>query len=175
MKNTVIKSSLFILMLFLAQGLSAQLFKKEIKLPESKLKMVKMGPFIGLEQGKYLNFNFGLERQWQQLKLIKPQTHAANVQFDYNFKYKVMGAQLGYWFKVGRLNLTYGARLSWRTDFDEHRFGISPNVGYKFMQAHFQLGVHLMPPNAHFEEVNTFYASLRWVFINERKIEKKGR
>lgn len=163
------------LVLFLAQGLSAQLFKKEIKLPESKLKMVKMGPFIGLEQGKYLNFNFGMERQWQQLKLIKPQTHAANVQFDYNFKYKVMGAQLGYWFKVGRLNLTYGARLSWHSDFDEHRFGISPNVGYKFMQAHFQLGVHLMPPNTHFEEVNTFYASLRWVFINDRKIEKKGR
>lgn len=175
MKSTVIRNSLVILVLFLAQGLSAQLFKKEIKLPESKLKMVKMGPFIGLEQGKYLNFNFGMERQWQQLKLIKPQTHAVNVQFDYNFKYKVMGAQLGYWFKVGRLNLTYGARLSWRSDFDEHRFGISPNVGYKFMQAHFQLGVHLMPPNAHFEEVNTFYASLRWVFINDRKIEKKGR
>jgi hypothetical protein len=138
-----------------------------------KLRIVKSGPFLGVEKGKYFNVNFGVERQWQQLKLIKPQTHAVNLQFDYNFKQNVMGSQLGYWFKIGRLNMTYGARISWRTDLEaHHRFGISPNVGYKFMQAHFQLGVHVLTPDDHFENVNTFYASLRWVFINERKFKK---
>jgi hypothetical protein len=172
MRNTVIKSSLLVLACCCAQLACAQLFKKKLELPESKLRVVKMGALVGIEQGKYTNFNFGLERQWQQLKLVKPQTHAANVQFDYNFKYQVMGMQLGYWWKIGRMNLTYGGRLSWHTDFDEHRFGISPNVGYKFLQAHLQLGVHLMPKNADFPEVNMFYASVRWVFINERKFKR---
>ena len=151
---------------------NAQLFKKG-RLYESKLYVVKTGPYVGLEQGKYLNFNFGVERQWQQLKLVKPQTHAASLQFDYNFKQKVMGAQLGYWFKIGRLNLTYGGRISWRTDYTYNRFAFSPNVGYKLLQAHFQLGVHLMPPHEGFRNVNTFYASLRWVFINNRDFRRK--
>jgi hypothetical protein len=172
MRNTVLKSSLCLLALCCTLNGQAQLFKKELKMPESKLRMVKVGPFVGLEQGKYLNFNFGMERQWQQLKLIKPQTHSVNIQFDMNFKYRIMGAQLGYWFKVGRLNLTYGARASWHTDFDHHRFAVSPNVGYKFMQAHLQMGVHLSVPDNSKMEVNTFYASLRWVFINERRFKK---
>jgi len=168
-KNNVWK--LLIVLCLLPMAGRAQLFKK--KLYESKLHVVKTGPFLGLEQGKYLNLNFGGERQWQQIKLIKPQTHAANVQFDYNFKQKVMGAQAGYWFKTGRLNLTYGARISWHTDYTYHRFGISPNIGYKLLQAHFQLGVHLMPPNKSFTNTNTFYASLRWVFINDRDFKRK--
>lgn len=172
MKNTVKKINLSLAILFLSGIAFGQLLDKKIDLPESKLYMVKMGPYLGLEQGKYLNFNFGVERQWQQLKLVKPHTHAANVQFSYNFKYKVIGAQVGYWFKAGRMNLTYGGRLVWHTNSDEHRFGFAPNVGYKFMQAHFQLGVNLMPRNTDFSEVNTFYASLRWVFINDRKIKR---
>ena len=152
---------------------SGQLLKRDKKLFESKLSVVKTGPYLGLEQGKYLNFNFGVERQWQQIKLIKPMTHAANVQFDYNFKQKVMGAQAGYWFKAGRLNITYGARVSWRTDYNYHLFAVSPNVGYKLLQAHFQLGVNLMPRNESFRNVNTFYASLRWVFINNRDFRRK--
>lgn len=149
----------------------AQLLDK-VKLPESKMKMVKMGPLLGAEFGKYTNVNFGLERQWQQLKLIKPQTHAAFLLFDYNFRYKVMGAQAGYWFKVGRINLTYGARMGWHTDYDEHRFGIGPNVGYKFLQAHLQLGVNFQTPTDFFKETNMFYASVRWVFINSRDFRK---
>jgi hypothetical protein len=172
MRNTARNSAVLLIVLLLAGTASAQLFKKELKLPESKLRVVKTGPFLGVEKGKYLNLSFGMERQWQQLKLIRPQTHAANFQLDFNFKYQTMGGQLGYWFKIGRLNLTYGARVSWRTDYTYHRFGISPNIGYKFMQAHLQMGVHLMPPDEHFKEVNTFYASLRWVFINERKFRK---
>lgn len=149
----------------------AQLLEK-IKLPESNLKMIKTGPFIGVEQGKYFNANFGVERQWQDIKLFGPQTHAVNVQFDYNFTQNQMGSQIGYWYKTGRLNLTYGARLNWTTDFEGHHlFGFSPNVGYKLLQGHFQLGVNLGTRSDYMER-NTFYASLRWVFINERKFER---
>lgn len=170
------KNRIAVIMLLLAAFIPvsafSQLFKKG-RVYESKLSVVKAGPYLGVEQGKYLNFNFGVERQWQQIRLLRPQTHAVNAQFDYNFKEQVMGGQLGYWFKTGRLNLTYGARVSWRTNYDHHLFGISPNVGYKLLQAHFQLGVHLMMPNDSFRNVNTFYASLRWVFINDRNFNRK--
>ena len=164
MKNIILLSSLLLTFFSTAQGL---------KLPESKLKMRKSGPFIGVEKGKYFNVNLGGEIQIKQIKLVKPQTHAASFLLEYNFKQETMGAQLGYWFKVGRLNLTYGARGTWITDFnDHHRFGISPNIGYKFAQAHFQMGVHLRTIDKPFENANTFYASLRWVFIQNRDFYK---
>lgn len=147
---------------------------KGLEMPESKLVMVKYGPFLGLEQGSYMNVHFGLERQVKQLKLIKPNTWAVNVQFDYNFKQSMAGMQSGFWFKTNRLDLTYGARLVWQTDFDNHRFGFSPNVGYKIFQAHFQLGCNLLSRNDQMAKWNTFYASLRWVFINNRDIKKRG-
>ena len=111
---------------------------KDIELPESKLVMIKYGPFIGVEQGVYTNVHFGLERQVKQLRLIKPNSWAINVQFDYNYKQAMAGAQTGFWYKTSRADLTYGARVVWQSDFDHHRFGISPNIGYKIAQFHFQ-------------------------------------
>ncbi len=161
-----------VMVLFLSPNAFGQIFDRKLKMPESDLKLIKTGPFLGVEQGKYFNANFGVERQWQQIKLAKPHTNAVNVQFDYNFTQKQMGSQIGYWYKAGRLNLTYGGRLAWHTDFDgHHQFGIAPNVGYKFMQGHFQLGVNIQQ-RSDFVVGNTFYASLRWVFINERKFDR---
>ncbi len=164
--NMLRKSSCLVFLLVANIGFS------QIKLPESKLKLIKTGPFLGVEQGKYFNANFGVERQWQQIKLVEPHTNAINIQFDYNFKQNQMGSQIGYWFKPGRFDLTYGARIAWHTDFeDHHQFGFSPNVGYKLLQGHFQLGVYLQPKSDYVVS-NTFYASLRWVFINERKFDR---
>ena len=134
----------------------------------------KTGTFLGLEKGKYLTLNFGVERQLQHIKLVKPITRAFNLQFDYNLFQNTMGLQTGVWQKTGRMNITYGARLFWRTDFsDHHQVGFAPNVGYKIAQAHFQLGVNIArSPNFDFIG-NVFYASLRWVFIQSRTIKKK--
>ena len=171
MMNMWLRNSLLAVFVTFNFVANAQLLEK-IKMPESKLNVRKTGPFLGLEQGKYTNANFGVERQWADIKLMKPQTHALNLQFDYNFTQKQMGSQLGYWFKVGRLNMTYGARVSWHTDFDGHHlYSISPNVGYKLLQAHFQLGVNLQE-KSDFVVNNTFYASLRWVFINDWKVKR---
>ncbi len=167
MRNIILISSLLIAVASFSQK------KKGFELPESKLKMRKSGPLLGVEKGKYFNINLGAEIQVKQLKLVKPQTHAASFLLEYNFKQQTMGSQLGYWFKVGRLNLTYGARASWTTDFNNrHRFGISPCIGYKFAQAHFQLGAHIRTKDDPFVNVNNFYASLRWVFIQNRDFYK---
>lgn len=165
------RNSVLVILLLLCSAANGQILK-DVKLPESKMNIRKTGPFIGVEQGKYFNANFGVERQWADLKLIKPHTHALNLQFDYNFTQNQMGSQIGYWFKTGRMNLTYGARVAWHTDFEDHHlFSFSPNVGYKLLQAHFQLGVNLQE-RSDFVVGNTFYASLRWVFINDWKLDR---
>lgn len=170
--RNIVKQSYLIIALLITQNAFGQLFDKGIKLPESKLKLIKTGPFLGVENGKYFNANFGVERQWQEIKLVNPQTHALNLQFDYNFKQNQMGSQIGFWYKAGRLNLTYGGRIAWHTDFEgHHQFGFSPNVGYKLLQGHFQLGVNIQQ-KSDYVVGNTFYASLRWVFINERKFDR---
>jgi hypothetical protein len=174
MKNMQLKKiSLLVISMLFSGILTAQLKNSKLKMPESNLRIVKMGPFIGLEKGKYLNVHFGGERQWQEIKLVQPKTYALNIQFDYNYTNNVIGSEIGAWFKAGRLNMTYGARINWFNDFNGHsRYGCSPNVGYKFMQGHFQLGVNLLSPSDYVRTVNTFYASLRWVFINDRDIKK---
>jgi hypothetical protein len=140
------------------------------------LRIKKTGPFIGVEKGRYLNISVGGEYQHSLLRIRKPKTHAFNFQLDYNFRQNVLGAQLGSWYKQGRLGITYGGRITWIHDLvADHRFGISPNIGYKFLQAHLQFGVNLRTHSTTFENVNVFYASLRWVFINDRNIENKGR
>lgn len=139
-----------------------------------KREIQKSGTFLGLEKGKYLTLNFGVERQWQHVKLVKPTTSALNLQFDYNLFQNTIGMQTGVWQKTGRMNITYGVRLFWRTDFSaHHQFGFAPNVGYKLAQAHLQLGVNIArTPNFDFIG-NVFYASLRWVFIQSRTVKKR--
>lgn len=172
MMNTSIRNSLLTLAILIGSQACYAQFLKKIRIPESDIMLIKTGPLLGVEQGKYFNANFGVERQWQQIKLKKPHTNAVNLQFDYNFTQKQMGSQIGYWYKAGRLNLTYGGRLAWHTDFDGHHlFGIAPNVGYKLLQAHFQLGVNIQQ-RSEFVVGNTFYASLRWVFINDRDFNR---
>jgi len=138
-----------------------------------KREIVKTGTFLGLERGKYFTMNFGAERQWKTVKLVNPRTSALNLQFDYNLIQNTIGMQTGAWTKTGRMSITYGARLFWRTDFsDNHQVGFAPNVGYKISNAHFQLGVNIArTPDFQFIG-NVFYASLRWVFVQSRSVKK---
>lgn len=131
----------------------------------------KSGPYIGLQRGKYLIAEFGVEKQYKKVKLIRPVTHAFHTGFNYNFKRNVLGYDLGYWFQVGRLDLTYGANLILRTDFDETRVGIAPVVGFKLFQFHLQTGYHFLTPSTTFVETNTYFVSLRFVMISKRQID----
>lgn len=140
-----------------------------------KIDVVKNGPYFGIQKGEFAILELGVERQWKQIKLQNPSTHAAHAGFNYNFKYNVLGYDLGYWFKQNRLGFTYGATLCLRTNFDQTRFGIAPVVGYKIWQLHLQTGYHFLTPSETFKETNGLFVSLRLVLINERdyKFEKR--
>lgn len=142
-----------------------------IRMP--KINMTKSGPYLGIQQGKHMIFELGGERQWKQVKLIKPNTQAASIGGNYNFRYNVIGFDLGYWFKRGRLDFTYGARVVYRSDFENHSFGIAPVVGYKILQFHLQAGYHFLTKPKDQFETNTLFVSLRYVLINNRDVEIK--
>ena len=142
-----------------------------------KLNIRKSGPYVGLQQGKYMVPEFGYEMQWKRVRLKKPITHAGHMGFNYNFQRNVLGYDAGYWLKIGRMDLTYGANLVFRTDFDQNALGVAPVVGFKVWQLHLQTGYHFLPRSARDMETNSFFVSLRFVFINERdwKWSKKAK
>lgn len=143
----------------------------EFKLP--KITVLKSGPYVGIQRGRFNVLEFGMEAQYKKVKLVKPITHAAHMGFNYNFRYNILGYDVGYWFKMGRLDLTYGLNFVFRSDFTSHRAGIAPVLGFKFWQLHLQTGVHILSRTDAPFETNTLFISLRYVFINNRNVQLK--
>lgn len=134
-----------------------------------KVNVTKSGPYIGVQRGEYMALEIGGEKQWKRVTWKKPKTHALRLGANYNFLENVLGYDVGYWFKLGRLDLTYGANIVCRTDFDHYRFGIAPVIGYKLQQFHLQTGYHFLTDSQYIFPTNTLFVSLRYVLINESK------
>mgnify|MGYP006231789699 CR=1 FL=1 len=167
--NRLVVVCIFLIPLFGLSQESAGLFAKKKRLVDITVK--KSGPYFGLQRGKYTVPEIGVERQWKQVRLKNPQTHAAHLGFNYNFKYNMLGYDMGYWFKTQRLGLTYGGNLFFRTNFDHSRVGFAPVIGYKFWLLHFQTGYHFMGRPPENFETNRFFVSLRIGIINERDVD----
>lgn len=165
---------ILVIVLFFCGGLQAQYLQGGLqnRKPLLDIRIKKTGPYFGLQQGKYLVPEFGVERQWKRVKLKSPIIHAGHMGFSYNFKHKVLGYDIGYWIKTHRIGLTYGANLFYRTNFNSDRIGVAPVVGFKFWLLHLQTGYHIMAKPKTIE-TNTFFISVRLGIINERDIEWK--
>ncbi|MEZ7900497.1 MAG: hypothetical protein QMC21_04610 [Flavobacteriales bacterium] len=166
------------LLLALLLVFSSRLFAgNELGFPNKKplVSIFKSGPYLGLQRGKYTNLEFGYEFQRKAVKLIKPTIQALNTGFDYNLTENVLGFSIGYWQKRGRLDLTYGANLVYKTDFDQTRIGIAPTLGYRISIAHLQVGANLLTKSDDFKNTNTFFVSLRVVMINNRNFKWRKR
>lgn len=135
------------------------------------IEVTKTGPYFGVQRGKYTVIEIGAERQWKKIRLKKPIIHAAHAGFNYNFKYNMLGYDMGYWYKPNRIGLTYGANLFFRTNFNDTRAGIAPVIGFKFALLHLQTGYHFMSRLPDNFETNRFFISLRIGIINDREID----
>lgn len=135
----------------------------------------KTGPYIGLQKGKYTVAECGVERQWKEIRLTRSITHAAHLGFNYNFRYNVLGYDMGYWVKPNRIGLTYGANLVFRTDFNDERVGFAPVIGFKFYMFHLQTGYHFLTGRGLDFPTNTFFISLRVGWINDRDFSWGGK
>lgn len=173
MKRTMRKSILTFIMFSTIACAYAQFdgaFNK-VRKPLIDISVKKTGPYFGLQRGEYTILEIGAERQWKRIRIKKSVTHAAHLGFNYNFKYNVLGYDMGYWFKPHRIGLTYGANLFFRTNFTHSRIGVAPVIGLKFWLLHLQTGYHFMPPLHDNFETNTFFISLRIGIINERDVD----
>lgn len=142
-----------------------------VKKPLLEVSVTKSGPYFGLQRGKYTVLEIGAERQWKKVRLKLPVTHAAHLGFNYNFKYNMLGYDMGYWYRPHRIGLTYGGNLFMRTNFDNTRVGIAPVIGYKIWLLHFQTGYHFMGRLPENFETNRFFVSLRIGIINDRDVD----
>lgn len=170
-----IKISFFCL--FLIGIASAQLAPEPSFLMKKKfnIEVKKTGPYIGVQRGKYTVAEFGVERQWKKVKLSSSINQAVHMGVNYNFKYNVLGYDLGYWIKPNRIGLTYGGNLVIRTDFTKYRIGFTPVIGFKLVGFHLQTGYHFLSRSVNFTETNTFFISLRYVLINDRDVQVNKR
>ena len=111
----------------------------------------------------------------EKSKIIIILNQALHMGINYNFKYNVLGYDLGYWIKPNRIGLTYGANLVLRTDFNKTRIGFTPVIGFKLVGFHIQTGYHFLSRSLNFTETNTFFISLRYVLINDRDVQVNKR
>ena len=164
MKNTLLLFS-FVLIFF-----NSWTQKKRWQFPQYNV--VRMGPYIGIQKGDYLNFELGFERQWKDLKLIGAQTSAVFGGFNYNIKNGIIGTDIGGWRKLGFAGITYGGGLIFRTDFTSSKAGVLPLIGLKLNRFHIQAGYQFLFPTTSLLETNTFCVSLRYKIWSNKKIKK---
>lgn len=154
------------------------IFNSKNKKPKT---IVKTGPYLGVQSGRYYAGEVGAERQWKQGKLMSPNTHALHFGVNYTYDFSrwnpVLGYDLGYWFRGSNVGMTFGGTVCMRTNFQDYRFGITPTLGYKIWQLHIQTGYHLLYPFYAFDsntfDSNTIFLSARFVLVNDREVKSK--
>jgi hypothetical protein len=143
--------------------------------------IIKTGPYVGVQSGRYYAGEVGMERQWKEGKLIGPNTHALHFGVNYTYDFTrfnpILGYDLGYWFRDNNIGMTFGGTICMRSNFQDYRFGITPTLGYKIWQLHIQTGYHFLYPfyafyNSTFDS-NTLFLSARFVLVNDREVKQK--
>lgn len=142
---------------------------KKKKDPLLSVNVRKIGPYFGIQQGRYTVGELGGEIQFKQIKIKKPLTHALYMGGEYNIPNNSLGFNAGAWRKPGRFDFTYGVNLAYRTDFEFNRWGGGPFVGYKIYGFHLFTGYNFLTRAGQFTEVNQLYISLRFTLVNNRE------
>ena len=143
--------------------------------------IIKTGPYVGVQSGRYYAGEVGMERQWKEGKLIGPNTHALHFGVNYTYDFTrfnpILGYDLGYWFRDNNIGMTFGGTICMRSNFQDYRFGITPTLGYKIWQLHIQTGYHFLYPFYAFDnstfDSNTLFLSVRFVLVNDREVKQK--
>ena len=156
----------FLLILMFNLKVFANPFPKPIN-----INLHKFGPYLGLQRGEFTSLEFGAEYQFKTLAWVKPTTQAVHFGFNYNLFHNVLGYDFGYWMKRGRFNLSYGANVIYRTDYNRSALGVTPLIGYKFSQLHLQTGYNILLNSIKPNAVNGFFISLRFVFIQNTNLD----
>jgi hypothetical protein len=159
-----------------------------ISTAESRKKLYQrnVGVILGLQKGKNTAIELGGEAHWRKMSLAHPSIIGATANMEYNLGSNILGYKAGIWRKKGRINFTYGANVSYYTNFDGgSRWGVGPSVGFRILGLHLVNGVTLLTKDNGTPEkpvnVNPLYLSIRYYvpvenkFTWDRKTMKKKR
>ncbi|MGM0478701.1 MAG: hypothetical protein ACQERC_05720 [Bacteroidota bacterium] len=167
--NSGFPFSLVLLMVLLVSVSSFA--QKKDKKPLIDPHVRKLGPYFGVQQGRFTVGELGMEVQFKDIRLKKTKTHAVHLGLGYNIPNNALQINGGYWHKPSRLDLTYGVDICMRSNFEEERYGFSPVVGYKIFGFHIRAGYMLLTRSTTFTATNTLFVNLRFTLINNRNFE----
>jgi hypothetical protein len=137
------------------------------------LNKIQSGPYFGIQQGRNIVIELGYERRNKEIQFKSPNTHAFDLGANYDYKAKLIGADLGYWFRPNRIGFTFGAQVAARTNFNHAMFGVSPLIGYKIWLLHANAGYNWYPQKIPSVYTNTLFVNLRLILVNKSKIKRK--
>jgi hypothetical protein len=162
------------LLLFLVLGcLNAQADERLLPKPLA-ISVRKVGPYFGFEMGRTPTFELGSELMFKKISLRKASVHGLHLGMNFAWEEPGLGFETGYWYKQGRLNMSFGGSLVFRTNFEENRIGFSPMMGYRLFGFHLQAGVHILSRSETYTNTNTFFIRLRFTLITDRKWDVDG-
>ena len=163
------RATIFLITVFVLLSGSTLAQKKKKPLIDPSVK--KLGPYFGIQQGRYTVGEIGMEFQHKDIRLKKPKTNAFHLGLGYNIPNNSLQINGGYWHKPSRFDLTYGVDICMRSDFDTERFGISPVVGYKVLGFHIRAGYMFLTSSETFTETNQLFVNLRFTLVNNRDFD----
>lgn len=137
------------------------------------LNTIKTGFLIGYQQGTFSAVEVGIERQWKEMKLVKPTTLAMTFTMEYQFKANTIGYKIGPWMKTGRMDFSYGANFTVFSDFTNYRAGVTPGLGIKLLGFHIISGYNIIFGRPSFTDFNRLHLSVRYYISKKRKFEWK--
>ena len=163
---------------FLCVFLSSKLFANPDSLIYPKKRILKSGPYFGLQSGRFYALEYGWELQRKTREdLVHSNTtavhHGFNASYDFSRLNPILGYDIGFWSRTGNFDLTYGLSAAVRTDLKQLRFGFCPSVCIKVWQLHVQTGIYVLAPfyaldNTTFNS-NTFFISARFLVVKHKK------
>jgi len=148
--------------------------ENHFKIKPLDISVRKVGPYIGYELGRASVIELGSEMMFKKISLTKASVHGIHLGMNFGWEEPALGFETGYWYKQGRLNMSFGASLVLRTNFDETRYGISPMIGYRLFGFHLQAGYHILTPSDTFTNTNGLFIRLRFTLVTDRKWDIDG-
>jgi len=138
-----------------------------------KFSKIQTGPYFGLQQGKHVVIEIGAERRLKEVKLRSPNSNALNLGLNYDYTNRILGSDLGYWFRPNRIAFTFGGIIAARSNFYRYSLGFSPCLGYKIWIVHAQAGYYFYPKSAFTGGTNNLFLSLRVVLTQHTHWKRK--
>ena len=129
-----------------------------------KIRKQGFGTIVGLQRGSITNIVLGGEYHWKKMRFTRPKLWAANFSIEYNFGHNIAGYRAGFFYKVGKIALTYGASACYITDFYKGSFGVTPTLGFRLAGFHFTTGYNILTDNPPEKKYNTLFVGLTYYF-----------